>query len=58
MDLNFRLKPGSKAVDAGALIPTVNDDFTGRAPDLGALEIGAPPVRYGPAWLTWQPFYR
>jgi len=58
MDLNFRLKPGGKAVDAGTLIPTVNDDFTGRAPDLGALEAGAPPVRYGPAWLTWQPFYR
>ena len=36
MDLNFRLKSGSKAVDAGVVIPTVNDDFTGRAPDLGA----------------------
>ena len=31
MDLNFRLKPASKAVDAGVLIPTVNDGFTGRA---------------------------
>jgi hypothetical protein len=58
MDLNFRLKPGSKAVDAGVLIPTINDDFTGRAPDLGALEVGAPPLKYGPRWLTWQPFYR
>ena len=58
MDLNFRLKPGSKAVDAGVLIPTINDGFTGRAPDLGALEVGAPPPKYGPAWLTWQPFYR
>jgi hypothetical protein len=58
MDLNFRLKPGSKAVDAGVLIPTINDDFTGRAPDLGALEVGAPPPKYGPRWLTWQPFYR
>ena len=36
MDLNFRLKPASKAVDAGALIPTVNDGFTGRAPGLRA----------------------
>ncbi len=53
MDLNFRLKPGSKAVDAGVPIPTVNDDFTGRAPDLGALEVGRPEPRYGPAWLTW-----
>ena len=58
MDLNFRLKPGSKAVDAGVVIPTVNDHFTGRAPDLGAIEIGAPEPKYGPTWLTWQPFYR
>ncbi|MEZ5351669.1 MAG: hypothetical protein R2762_03470 [Bryobacteraceae bacterium] len=58
MDLDFRLKPGSKAVDAGVAIPTVNDGYVGRAPDLGALEVGAPETRYGPRWLTWQPFYR
>jgi len=58
MDLNFRLKPGSKAVDAGVPIPTVNDGFTGRAPDLGALEVGKPEPKWGPRWLTWQPFYR
>jgi len=58
MDLNFALKPASKAVDAGVIIPTVNDAFTGAAPDLGALEAGAPPIRYGPRWLSWQPFYR
>ena len=58
MDLNFRLKPKSKAVDAGVVIPTINDDFVGRAPDLGALEVGAPETKYGPRWLTWQPFYR
>jgi hypothetical protein len=58
MDLNFRLKPGSKAVDAGVPIPTVNDGFNGRAPDLGALETGKPEPKYGPRWLTWQPFYR
>jgi hypothetical protein len=58
MDLNFRLKPGSKAVDAGVPIPTVNDGFSGRAPDLGALETGKPEPKYGPNWLTWQPFYR
>ena len=38
MDLNFRLKPNSKAIDAGVPLPTVNDNFTGQAPDLGALE--------------------
>lgn len=58
MDLNFRLKAGSKAVDAGILIPTVNEGFAGRAPDLGALETGTPDLKYGPRWLTWQPFYR
>lgn len=58
MDLDFRLKPGGKAVDAGVVIPTVNEDFAGRAPDLGALEVGKPEPKYGPRWLTWQPFYR
>lgn len=58
MDLNFRLKASSKAVDAGTVIPTVNDGFVGRAPDLGALEVGRPGPKYGPRWLTWEPFYR
>jgi len=58
MDLDFRLKPGCKAVDAGVVIPTVNDRFTGKAPDLGALEVGVPEPKYGPRWLKGQPFYR
>jgi hypothetical protein len=58
MDLDFRLKAGSKAVDAGVPIPTVNEGFAGRAPDLGAIESGHPAPKYGPRWLTWQPFYR
>lgn len=58
MDLNFELSPGSKAIDAGVLIPTVNEGFVGKAPDLGALEVGTPVPHYGPRWLTWQPFYR
>ncbi len=57
-DLDFRLRPGSAAVDAGDRIPTVNDRFTGKAPDLGAIESGSPPPRYGPRWLAAQPFYR
>ena len=56
--LNFRLKPASRAVDAGLRIPTVNDDFVGEAPDLGALEVGAPQPRYGPRWLYDEPFYQ
>jgi hypothetical protein len=58
MDLNFKLKAGGKAVDAGITIPTVNEDYVGQSPDLGALEVGAPLPHYGPRWLTWQPFYR
>ena len=57
-DLNFRLKPNSQAIDAGVPIPTVNDDFTGDAPDLGALEVGRPQPHYGPRWLKSQPFYQ
>jgi hypothetical protein len=58
MDLNFRLKPGANAVDGGVALPTVNDDFTGNGPDLGALELGKPEPHYGPRWITWKPFYR
>jgi hypothetical protein len=47
-DLDFRLRPGSKAVDAGLRLPDVNDDYTGQAPDLGAYEIGKPAPVYGP----------
>ncbi|MCU0246135.1 MAG: hypothetical protein MUC42_06160 [Bryobacter sp.] len=56
-DLSFQLKPGSKAVDAGVAIPTVNDGFHGRAPDLGALELGRPEPHYGPRWMTTKSFY-
>jgi hypothetical protein len=58
MDLNFQLRAGAKAIDAGEVIPTVNEDFKGKAPDLGALESGSAVPHYGPRWLTWQPFYR
>ena len=58
MELNFRLRPDSRAVDAGVAIPTVNDGFIGAAPDLGALEVGQPEPTYGPRWLKQQPFYR
>ena len=47
-DFDFRLKPGSAAVDRGIALPNVTDGFTGMAPDLGALELGAPVPHYGP----------
>ena len=46
--VDFRLKPRSKAVDAGVILPNVNDGFAGRAPDLGAYEYGKPLPQYGP----------
>ena len=58
MDLDFRLKPSGKAIDAGVVLPSVNDGFAGRAPDLGAIEVGKPEPIYGPRWLKRGPFYR
>jgi hypothetical protein len=57
-DLNFTLRSGSKAVDAGVRLPNVNDRFTGKAPDLGAYELGEAPPVYGPRGLGGRPFYR
>jgi hypothetical protein len=47
-DLDFRLKPGSAAVDRGTALANVTDGFSGRAPDLGALEVGQQMPHYGP----------
>jgi hypothetical protein len=47
-DLDFRLKAGSAAIDRGVELPNITDGFTGRAPDLGALELGKPMPIYGP----------
>ena len=47
-DFDFRLKPGSAAVDAGCSIPNINDGYSGKAPDLGAIEEGSPLPVYGP----------
>jgi hypothetical protein len=47
-DFDLRLQAGSAAIDAGELLPTINDDFTGRAPDLGAYEFNRPLPHYGP----------
>lgn len=47
-DFDFSLVPGSAAVDQGVVLPNVDDDFAGQAPDLGALEVGAAKPHYGP----------
>jgi hypothetical protein len=45
---NFELRPGSAAVDAGVVLLNINDDYTGRAPDLGAYELDKRSPHYGP----------
>ena len=47
-DVDFRLRSGSSAIDAGTQLSNVTDGSSGRAPDLGALEQGSPPPHYGP----------
>jgi hypothetical protein len=47
-EFDFRLKPSSAAVDRGTPLATVTDGFAGRAPDLGALEVGQAIPQYGP----------
>jgi hypothetical protein len=47
-DYDFQLAAGSKLVDAGVKLPTINDGFVGKAPDIGAFESGAPTRKYGP----------
>jgi hypothetical protein len=47
-DFDFRIKPGSAAVDRGVALPTITDGFAGAAPDLGALEAGKHVPHYGP----------
>ncbi len=46
------LAPDSAAVDAGVVIPGVNDDYSGKAPDLGAFELGSSP---GPGSSALEP---
>ncbi|HEY3516396.1 MAG TPA: hypothetical protein VGL98_05065, partial [Gammaproteobacteria bacterium] len=47
-EVDLRLRPRSRAVDAGIVLPGITDSFIGRAPDLGAYEQGAELPHYGP----------
>ncbi len=38
-NLNYKLSPGSMALDKGVYIPNFNDGYKGNAPDIGALEL-------------------
>ncbi len=46
--VDLRLKAGSAAIDSGEVLPGFNQDFKGKAPDLGAYEFGTELPRYGP----------
>jgi len=46
-------------IDSGAKLPNFNDDYAGKAPDLGAFELGRPPIRFGRRatgnhWAPWE----
>lgn len=43
----FQLAPSSPGAGAGEPIPNFSDGYTGDAPDVGAHQRGAPPMRYG-----------
>jgi len=45
---HFSLKENSSAVDAGIVVPNISADFVGKAPDLGAYELGGEMPHYGP----------
>jgi Right handed beta helix region len=45
---DLRLRPGTAAIDAGEVLPGVNDAYSGKAPDLGAYELGGELPHYGP----------
>jgi len=47
--LDISLAESGAPVDAGAVLPSIHDSFTGKAPDLGAYEVGKPVPHYGPS---------
>ncbi|MCE5215571.1 right-handed parallel beta-helix repeat-containing protein [bacterium] len=46
--VDLRLRPGCEAVDAGEVLPGLNDGYAGKAPDLGAYELGGDLPHFGP----------
>lgn len=45
---DLRIRAGSSAADAGAVLANINDGYSGKAPDLGAYEAGQSLPVYGP----------
>lgn len=47
-EVDLRLNTEAGAVDAGVILPNINDGYQGVAPDLGAYEYGVDMPHYGP----------
>ena len=47
-EIDARPARGSDAIDRGVVLPNFNDDYTGKAPDLGCFEYGRSLPHYGP----------
>jgi len=45
--VDVTLGQSSLAIDAGQVLPNINDGFSGGAPDMGALELGGAVPTYG-----------
>lgn len=58
---DFHLNSNSKAIDKGVIIPGVTDGYTGKAPDVGAIEFGGDDwtkrVGYSSTPLSPEPKY-
>lgn len=50
VDASFRPVADSPALDGGVVVEGLTGEFTGSAPDIGALESGLPMFEYGPTW--------
>ena len=45
---NFALAVKSNAIDSGVHLPTITNDYAGKAPDLGCCEFRGKLIKYGP----------
>jgi hypothetical protein len=51
-------------IDSGVVLPGFNDDFVGDGPDIGAFEVGSPPLEFGrraymkydEGWAPWEKY--
>ncbi|MBT5057860.1 MAG: T9SS type A sorting domain-containing protein [Gemmatimonadetes bacterium] len=45
---SFILHQDTRAIDAGSVLPGINSNYSGKGPDLGAIEFGCEEPHYGP----------